>query len=168
MTTLHAIPYNPDATGFYFESAADYKTKSSTNLDRYGNLVEEYEIQFIDGDDAQLFEVCGINQTNLELWFDQIEMMQDHEKVNLYYLVAMFGCDLNQALEKLYDPCISESSLQDTAEDLFDECWLNSVPESVRYYIDYEKFARDCRLSGDLVEFEFSNKTFTCTNASSM
>jgi len=29
------------------------------------------------------------------------------------------------------------------AEELFDECYLHEVPESVRYYIDYEKFARD-------------------------
>lgn len=29
------------------------------------------------------------------------------------------------------------------AEELFDECYLHEVPESVRSYIDYEKFARD-------------------------
>jgi antirestriction protein len=29
------------------------------------------------------------------------------------------------------------------AENLFDECYLHDVPENLRYYIDYEKFARD-------------------------
>ena len=53
------------------------------HVDRYGNLVEEFEIQFIDGDNAQLFEACGINQANLNRWFDDIEFLQDHEKVNL-------------------------------------------------------------------------------------
>jgi hypothetical protein len=55
--------------------------------------------------------------------------------------------------------------LRDAAEELFDECWLHSVPESIRYYIDYDKFARDCEMGGDLVEFECNNQTYTCTNA---
>ena len=87
--TLHATPYNRDATGFYFTDAHDYEVKSTVHVDRYGNLVEEFKIQFIDGDDAQLFEVCGINQANLNIWFDDIEFLQDHEKVNLYYLVGV-------------------------------------------------------------------------------
>lgn len=33
------------------------------------------------------------------------------------------------------------------AEELFDECYLHDVPESVRYYVDYEKFARDLFMS---------------------
>lgn len=33
------------------------------------------------------------------------------------------------------------------AEELFDECYLHDVPENVRYYIDYEKFARDLFIS---------------------
>ena len=61
MTTLHATPYNIDATGFYFTDINDYETKATKHVDCYGNLVEEFEIQFIDGDDAELFEACGIN-----------------------------------------------------------------------------------------------------------
>ena len=34
-------------------------------------------------------------------------------------------------------------SEQAYAEELFDELYLHGVPEHVRYYIDYEKFARD-------------------------
>ena len=50
MTTLYAQPYNIDATGFYFDSAEDYDAKAKGNFDRYGQFVEEYEIQFIDGE----------------------------------------------------------------------------------------------------------------------
>ena len=168
MTTLHATPYNRDATGFYFTDAHDYEAKSALHVDRYGNLVEEFEIQFIDGDDAQLFEACSINQANLNSWFDDIEFLQDHEKVNLYYLVAVAGYTLDQALEKLDEPSIAEASLRSAAEELFDECWLSSVPENIHFYIDYDKFARDCELGGDMVEFEYNNKTYTCTNASAL
>ena len=67
MATLHAQPYNLDAVGFYFESAEEFTTKAEGLTDCHGLAVEEFEIQFIDGDtgDAQLFEVCGINQTGL-------------------------------------------------------------------------------------------------------
>ena len=166
MTTLHATPYNLDATGFYFESMDEYQDKANNHVDRYGNLVEEYEIQFIDGDDAALFEACGIDQSNLITWFDEIEVLNDSDKINLYYLVGCAGYNLSQGLGKLDEPCITQSCQRDAASELFDECWLPSIPENIRYYIDYDSFARDCLMGGDLTEFEYHNITYTCTNTS--
>ena len=80
----------------------------------------------------------------------------------------MAGYTLDQALEKLDEPSIAEASLRNAAEELFDECWLSSVPENIHFYINYDKFARDCELGGDMVEFEYNNKTYTCTNASAL
>lgn len=168
MTTLHATPYNIDAIGFYFDSAIDYETKATMHVDCFGNLVEEFEIQFIDGDDAALFEACGINQANLNVWFDDVEFLQDHEKVSLYYLVGVAGYSLDQALEKLDEPNIYEGELKDAAAELFDECYLHAIPESIQFYIDYEKFARDCQYSGDIAEFEYTGVTYTCTNSNSL
>ena len=34
------------------------------------------------------------------------------------------------------------------AEQLFDESYIDDIPENVRYYIDYEKFARDLFIDG--------------------
>jgi hypothetical protein len=168
MTTLHATPYNRDAAGFYFESIADYETKSENHLDRFGNLVEEFEIQFIDGDDAELFNACGIDQSNLNIWFDDIEFMHDAGKVNLYYLVAVTGSTLSQALDKVDEPSIYHGNLLDAASELFDECYLPSVPDNIKYFIDYEKFARDCDLGGDMCEFEYADQTYTCTNSNTL
>ncbi len=166
MTTLCATPYNPDASFFYFENLEDYENKSKCHFDKHGNLVEEFEIQLIDSDDSELFLACGIDQSNLDTWFDQIEFLQDHEKVSLFYLIAVAGYDLEQALDKIDDPSITESSLRDAAEQLFDECYAHEIPESIRFYIDYNAFARDCSLGGDMCEFEYSRTTYTCTNAS--
>lgn len=168
MTILHATPYNLDAAGFYFESAMDYEAKSTMHVDRYSNLVEEFEIQFIDGDDAQLFEVCGINQANLNKWFDDIKCMSESDKLNLYYLVSVAGYNFEQALDKVDEPSIYEGDLLDAASELFDECYLPSVPDNIKYYIDYEKFARDCSLGGDMCEFECAGKTYTCTNSNAL
>lgn len=49
--------------------------------------------------------------------------------------------------------CGEYDSKQAYAEELFDECYLHDVPESVRFYIDYEKFARDLFIS----DYYFAN-----------
>ena len=51
MTQLHAQPYDLSATGFYFEAVEEFDAKAKANRNDYGQQVEEYEIQFIDGDD---------------------------------------------------------------------------------------------------------------------
>jgi hypothetical protein len=80
-------------------------------------------------------------------------------------LLSVAGYSLSQALDKVNEPSITQSSLRDAAEELFDECWLHDVPENIRYYIDYGKFARECEIGGDMVEFEYNNQIYTCTNA---
>lgn len=45
------------------------------------------------------------------------------------------------------------SSWEDMATEFLEETGqLNEIPESLRYYFDYEKYARDIRFSGDVVE----------------
>jgi len=166
MSTFFAQPYNLDAVGFYFETLEAYSEKSENLLDAFGNPVEEFEIQFIDGDDCELFSVCGINQGNLQTWFETVADLSDQEKTALFYLRSVLGYNLENALDKLEDVNLSEGNLKDVAETLFDEFYLNDVPESVRAYIDYEKYARDCEIGGDLYEFDFNGTTWTCTNAS--
>ena len=61
---------------------------------------------------------------------------------------------------------IAEGNLKEAATELLDERWLHSVPESIRCYVDYDSFARDCELGGDLTEFDVNNRTYTCTNVS--
>jgi hypothetical protein len=150
-------------TGFYF-----------TDFDSYikgvaASGAEEFELQFIDGDDAQLFNACGINQATLAQWFDDVEVLDDHEKTALFYLMDNNICsDLSDALDKIDDVSISQCSLREAAEELFDECYLHDIPEHVRAYIDYDAFARDCQMGGDMDEFTFQGETYTCTNANSI
>lgn len=50
MTTLYAQPYDISATGFYFDTADQYAEKVVKVKNDYGQPVEEFEIQFIDGE----------------------------------------------------------------------------------------------------------------------
>ena len=44
-------------------------------------------------------------------------------------------------------------SLEDWAEDYLENTGgLESMPENLRRYFDFEAFARDCRLNGDIYE----------------
>ena len=165
-TTLFAQPYSMDACGFYFHSAEEFEEKAEALRDRYGNPVEEFEIQFIDGDDAELFEACGINQANLSDWFDDIEGMDDDEKVALYFLTGVLGYSLDDATRKVEDVVLFRGDAQEAAEELFDECYAHAIPENLRFYFDMEKFAHDLEIGGDFNEFRYDGNTYTCTNAS--
>lgn len=164
MTTLHAQPYSLDAKGFYFADMADYEAKFEANRDRFGSLVEEYEIQFIDGADAELFRDLGIDQDTLDVWFDRVEYLEKNERAALSYLTA--GClnmDVNDALETIDDVCLFEGNIKDYAEEFFDELYPN-LPERLRIYIDIEAFARDLELGCDIYEFRFKGSDYVVTN----
>lgn len=163
--TYFARPYNQNAQGFYFTDDEEFQTKAEALRDGFGNKVEEFELQYIDGGEGNLFEACCISQSNLSVWFDTILDLEEHEKAALYFLTGCQGYKLDDALSKYEDVSIREGKLSEASEELFDEIYLPEVPEFVRSYIDYERFARDCELSGDMTEFEFDGKTLTVTNA---
>jgi hypothetical protein len=172
--TYFANPYDTTTNGFYFESFEEYTEKAAGLLNSSGAPVEEFMIDYIDGDDAQLFEACKVDQSNLEFWFDEVESLKDHEKAALFYLVSVNGQDMDEALQNrgghvrnIDDVILFQGELKEAAEELFDECYLSEIPEHVRAYIDYDSFAQDCRLNGDMYEFEFNGETWTCTNANS-
>jgi hypothetical protein len=165
--SFYAQPYSLDAHGFYFSDYEDYTAKADALRDVYGNPVEEFEIQIVDGDaeEVDLFTACGVNQANLEQFFDDVLTLDDHQKPAFFYLMNVLNCSIEQALDKIDEPSIYEGELKDAAEELFDECYLSDIPESVRNYIDYAAFARDCELAGDMTEFDFAGTTYTVTNA---
>lgn len=163
---FHAQPYNLDATGFYFTDMDDYRAKFDANRDSFGLPVEEYEIQFIDGDaaDAQLFDAAGINQASILFFIDEIMELDDHQKPGLYFLLDI-GYEIDDAISRIDDVMIQEGNLEEAAEQLFDEIYLDRIPVNLQNYIDYSAFARDCEFSGDFREFEFSGATYCCINA---
>ena len=45
--------------------------------------------------------------------------------------------------------CSAYDDFRDYADELFDECYLHDVPEAIRTYIDYQKFADSLIYGGD-------------------
>ena len=170
MSTFYAQPYTLDATGFFFDSLDQYEENVSACRDRFGNPIEEFELQFIDGDaeDAAAFAACRVSQANIQSWFEDVECLPTDEKTALFFLCDVLGSTPEDALRRLDDVCIYRGPLKDAAAEFFDEVHGEQIPARLRHYIDYEAFARDCEVGGDMTEFKFAGETFTCTNASAV
>lgn len=167
-TVFYAQPYCLDAKGFYFDGYEGYTEKQARCRDRFGNPVEEFEIQFIDGPDGDLMTACRLDQSTLH-WLEDLERLDDRQKPAVFFLLDHgLVSDVGEAIAKADDVCLSSCCLLEAATDLFDECYAHNIPEGLRAYIDYEAFARDLRLGGDFVEFDYQGETFTCTNANGL
>ena len=163
-STLYANPYDISAQGFYFTSLEDYEKKAADLRNEYGQPVEEFEIDFIDGENADLFAAFGVNQANLEHWFEIDEMdLSDEQKVAFFYLVSDLGKTAQEALELIDDVSIFEGKPSDYVEEILDEIYPD-IPQGLRGYIDTEAMARDMRLNGEIAEFEREGKDYVITN----
>lgn len=144
MTTLYAQPYNIDANGFYFESA-----EAKGNFDRYGQFVEEYEIQFIDGEDdidADLAHAWGLYQSNFEGFLEASENWAEFEK--LAFIVAVGECGYrfdfkNDRPEDLDVDFYQVEDLSELAAQFVDEGLFGDIPERLQTYLDMDAIARD-------------------------
>jgi hypothetical protein len=148
MTTLYALPYNIDATGFYFDSAEDYAAKAKGNYDRYGQFVEEYEVQFIDGEaiDCELAKAIGLSQCNFSKFFDLIDEWDEGQKVRFIIAVGEGGYsfDLDAGdIDALDIDIYEEDTMRDLTEQFVDDGLFGDIPERLQYYIDYDAIARD-------------------------
>ncbi|MBB4305530.1 hypothetical protein GGD81_004610 [Rhodobium orientis] len=157
-TVYYARPYNIQADGFYFATLAEYAATTANHLDRLGRPVVEYDIQFIDGDNWQLFDALAIDQTTLTTWFQTFAALDPEADDYLKALyLAQNGYAMADIPERLDDLAIWHGSAEEYARELIAECY--AVPEPLRFYIDYAAFARDMRLNGELNELDTERGT---------
>ena len=157
----HATPYDISAMGFYFSTYEEYKEKAANHCNENGNLVEEYEIQFIDGDNCALFSALGIFQATLRLWFEAYENMDNDEAAKAIYLNDYTTYDIESIPDCLDDIILFEgTALEYTEQYIDDTALLDEMPENLRYYFDTEAFARDLVISGDINIIEINNTQY--------
>ena len=162
MTQLHAQPYDLSATGFYFETAEEYQEKAKKNINDCGDPVEEYELQFIDGDelDCALAKAWGLYQSNFAAFLEKAEEWEDWEKVNYIIAVGECGCDYDELADNpsAADLTLYEcDSMKELAEQFVDDGLFGEIPERLQYYLDYDAIARD-------LSFDYSEITIAGTH----
>mgnify|MGYP000689222089 FL=1 len=164
MTQLHATPYDTSSNGFYFDSYEQYIEKSNRLHNSYGQPVEEFEIQFIDGNLYQLFDACCINQCNLKIWFERVESLSTEQQIKLCYRCEVLGDTLIQGLDKLDDEGeLSDSSLMEYIYNYVDDIDLfDNANIVVQRYFDYEAYAQDLVINGEIDKFSYQNTNYVC------
>jgi len=148
MTQLFAQPYDISATGFYFQTLEEYEEKAAKTKNDYGQPVEDYELQFIDGEsiDAKLFEALGVNQCNFPQFLDACDQWDEGQKQKVILSVGECGYsfDLKSGDPDDFDVDIYElDSLRELAEQFVDEGLFGEIPKHLENYLDYDAMARD-------------------------
>lgn len=161
MTNYHATPFDISATGFYFDDYQSYLAQAKTHKNEYGDLVEEYIIENINGTNHQLFNTLGINQGNLEQWFNDYELLDGDDLIRAIYLAEYLNTDMSEIMDRLDEVGLFEGRSNQYAEEYIEDCGLlDEMPENLRYYFDVDAFARDMLLSGDITEVGINNTTY--------
>lgn len=157
---LYAQPYTPDAEGFSFRTLAEYREKEANCIDRFGQRVEEFEIEFLDGEciDTALASAVSINQANLPFFFEGLDDWDDYEKQILIIGLSEGGCPFttDTSPDDFDVDLYHAESLRDLAEQFVDEGLFGEVPPQFQFYIDYDAIARD--LSFDYTEIEIAGE----------
>ena len=161
--TLYAQPYEFDASGFYFDSFEDYQAKYNSNFNVYGQHVEEYEIQFIDGSaiDCDLFKAVK-GEYNLKAFFMVANTWEDCDKIPLIIAYEEnitsepfneeVTSDMFQDIDIYYD-----MSFEDLAWEFIENGLFGDIPEHLENYLDIQLMARD--LSFDYNEISVGNNS---------
>jgi hypothetical protein len=147
---FYAQPYDIDASGFYFSDGEEYQAKVKTCRNDYGSPVEEFEIQFIDGEDidCQLFYALGVNQANILAFIEKLIDWSDEDKIKLTIAVGECGYsfDVNTGHADDFEVDIYyDTTLRDLAHKFVDEGLFGDIPNHLAHYIDYDAIARDLR-----------------------
>lgn len=168
MTQLYAQPYDCSASGFYFDDFEEYQTRSRNNRKPSGELVEEYEIQFIDGDeiDVALAKAWELGQGNFAAFLEAAETWDEDQKIRFIIAVGECGHDHDEAasnpdqIDLIY---YQFDSMKELAEHFVDEgLFCSEIPETLRIYLDYDAIARDLSVDYSEVEISGTNYIFYC------
>ena len=163
MTKLFAQPYDISANGFYFETVEEYNEKSSKLRNSYGQPVEEFELQFIDGEsiDADLFKALGVHQGNFSAYLEAAKEWSEDDKIKVIIAIGEAGYrfDLGKDAPDQFDVDLYQmDSLKKLAEQFVEEGLYGEIPKALQYYIDYEAIARD--LGMDYQNTEVKGRNF--------
>ncbi|HEX2751726.1 MAG TPA: antirestriction protein ArdA [Alphaproteobacteria bacterium] len=167
MTTLFAQPYDITANGFYFDSVEDYNENAEKNRNSAGFQVEEYELQFIDGEsiDAALFKALDVNQANFGAFLDACEEWDITQKQKV--IIAVGECGYSFYLQSGdpddFDIDLYElDSLKELAEQFVDEGLFGEIPTSIQNYLDYDAIARDLGFDYSETEIAGTRLIYRC------
>jgi antirestriction protein len=131
----------------FFETVEEYKKSANTLRNDYGDPVEEFEIQFIDGEsaDCDLAKAIGLNQANFARYFEIVDEWEEWEKRLVILAVGECGYQFDDETSPTdFDIDVYDvDSMRELAEQFVEEGLYGDIPDSLQFYIDFEAIARD-------------------------
>jgi len=166
-TVLYARPYDISAKGFYFESAEQYENHAAKAVNDFGQKVEEFEVQFIDGDDIDndLASVWELNQANFAAYYEAVQDWDIERK--RHYIIAVGECgyhhfDVVDDPESVEIDLYEVNSLRELAEQFVDDGLYGEIPDHLQFYIDYDAIARDLAIDFSAIEIAGERIAYAC------
>lgn len=161
--TLHALPYDFSAAGFYFESIEDYRMLSAKAVNAFGHPVKEFEIQFIDGNpiDVELARAFGLNQSCIGHFLEAVVEWSEDQTIRFIIAAGECGHTFDPTSDNVEDidlDIYEIGSLRELAEQFVTEGLLGEIPKYLESYIDFDAIARD--LAADYSEKTVGGKNF--------
>ena len=134
---LDSDPNNEVTASEPFRSAEEFAIHDHEGFD--GLAVEEY---------TPIIEIA-----------EMVEFLDDHNDNGAVEAAATFCCDIAEIKRAITDRYAGTwDNKEDWAEQyLSDTGALAGLPENLKYYFNYEAFARDCELNGDMTFAEDSS-----------
>lgn len=167
MTTLYANPHDMSAMGFYFDSVEEYADKVAKLRNSYGDRVEEFVIDFINGDDfdAEFGKAWELNQCNFPKFLEACDTWEEGEKVR--YIIGVGECGISFDPESdqpdQIDVDIYEcSNMKELAERFVDEGFFGDIPSHLVNYIDYDAIARDLEIDYSETKIDGQTLIYRC------
>lgn len=140
------IDANQEAWAIYDEIAKMLKASPIPEAEEWA--IHDYE----DFEGVRISEYAGIESVAEKAVF-----IVKHGKLGAE-LIAHFG-ELGEARDAINDRYHGTfSSLADYVQDITEEC--TAIPDSLRFYIDWQAMARDWEMSGDLFTVQTAHDEF--------
>ena len=167
MTTLFAQPYDITANGFYFDSYEDYEEKVARLRNSSGDPIEEFEIQYIDGEDidSDLSQAWELNQMTIQSFFTAVDDWDEDQK--LKFIIAVGQCayafDYKSGDPQDFDVDLYQlDSMKELAEHFVEEGLYGEIPERLQYYIDTDAMARDLEVDYSEITIAGTRYVYRC------
>jgi hypothetical protein len=157
MTTLYANPYDTSYTGFYFTSTEEFVS----HMDKAP--YEEVEIDYIDGLNPKLFATTGIYQSNIGIWFSDLDQIEDNSTPGISIIYLLDYLSLDDALARYEEVMIWYGTSEDYASEIFsDFIELDNLPDIIKYHIDYSGIAHDMELNSEITQVGYNTWVTNC------
>ena len=88
--------------------------------------------------------------------------MEEDTVIKALYLIEDCGYEMSDITDwRLEEVYLFEGTAREYVEDYIDSTgMLDSMPENLRYYFDYDAFTRDMLLNGDIYRMEINGKIY--------